>query len=249
MPNHPSGLTSIQRRNIEEFRHLFAEVEKALKARLGRRVNDPTAVSRLIEEYAGKNPHWAESSNRLRNLTDIRNLLTHQCGTSFHYPIAIAPSSLHAIREIKENLLKPEPVSVRFRKGVTTVSPDDSLASVLALVFENGFSQFPVATQGKFGGLITENEIVRWLGHRTRRHSLEVNLGEVSVRIVLQEKDPFLRGMQIFHFEKLETPVEEVMGRFHAEPGLEVILLTISGGKDTPLEGIITQWDAARYAG
>jgi hypothetical protein len=65
---------------------------------------------------------------------------------------------------------------------------------------------------------------------------------------VLQEKDPFLRGMQIVHFEKLETPVEEVMGRFHAEPGLEVILLTISGGKDTALEGIITQWDAARYS-
>ena len=67
--------------------------------------------------------------------------------------------------------------------------------------------------------------------------------------MVLKEKDPYLRGIPIFHFEKPDAPVEEVMGRFSAEPALEVILLTSGGGKDTPIEGIVTQWDAARYPG
>ena len=62
------------------------------------------------------------------------------------------------------------------------------------------------------------------------------------------ENDPFLRGIPIFHFEMLDAPVEEVMGRFSVEPELEVILMTDSGTKDTPIKGIITQWDAARYA-
>ena len=66
--------------------------------------------------------------------------------------------------------------------------------------------------------------------------------------MLLHEKDPFLRGIPIFHFERLDAPVEEVMGRFSVEPALEVILLTDSGNKDTPIKGIITQWDAARYA-
>ena len=175
--------------------------------------------------------------------------MTHQRGTACGFPIAVAPSSLHAIREIKEQLLKPEPVSNRYRKSVKTVSPDDSLAGVLALAFENGFSQFPVVNDGRFGGLITENKIIRWLGHRTRSRSVEVNLAAVTVRMLLKEKDPFLQDIQIFHFEKLDVPVEEVMGRFSAEPVLEVVLLTSGGGKDTPIEGIITQWDAARYPG
>jgi hypothetical protein len=58
-----------------------------------------------------------------------------------------------------------------------------------------------------------------------------------------------MRGIQIFHFEKLDAPVEDVMGRFSREAALEVILLTRSGSKDNPLEGIVTQWDAARYRG
>jgi predicted transcriptional regulator len=246
MSSHPSGLTSSQRENIEEFLHLFADVEAALKTRLARRANDPTGVRALIDAYAARNPYWTDSANRLRNLADIRNLLTHQRGIAYGYPIALAPSSLHAIREIKEHLMKLEPVSTRYRKSIKCVSPDDSLASVLALAFENGFSQFPVVNNGRFSGLITENEVIRWLGRRTLVHSVEVNLAAVSVRMVLKERDPFLRGIPIFHFEKIDAPVEEVMGRFSAEPALEAILLTSGGGKDTPIEGIVTQWDAAR---
>jgi CBS domain-containing protein len=249
MSNHPSGLTSSQRKNIEEFLHLFADVETALKTRLGRRGNDPTGVRTLIDEHAARNPYWTDFANRLRNLADIRNLLTHQRGTACGYPIAVAPSSLHGIREIQEHLLKPEPVSIRYRKNVKTVSSDDSLAIVLALAFENGFSQFPVVNEAQFGGLITENEITRWLGRRAKVHSSQVDFAAVTVKMVLMEKDPYLRGIPIFHFEKLDAPMEEVMGRFSVEPALEVILLTNSGRKDTPIEGIITQWDAARYPG
>ncbi len=247
MSSHQRGLTSHQRRSIERFLHLFADTEKALKTRLGRAVDDPTGVRTLIDRYAEKNPYWRDSADQLRNLSDIRNLLTHQRGKECGYPISVAPSSLVAIHEIKERLLRPEPVSVKYRKAVKTVSSDDFLAGVLALAFENGYSQFPVVNDGVFGGMITENEIIRWLGHRTKLHSFEVNLAATTVKMVLNEKDPSLRGIPILHFEKLNKPVHEIMGRFSAEPALEVILLTNSGRKDTPLEGIITQWDAARH--
>jgi predicted transcriptional regulator len=249
MSSHPSELTGNQRKNIEEFLDLFADVENALKTKLGRRVNDVTGIRTLIDEYAAKNLYWTDSANRLRNLADIRNLLTHQRGAACGYPVAVAPSSLHGIREIKEQFLKPELVSIRYRKTVKTVSPDDSLAGVLALAFENGFSQFPVVNETQFGGLITENEITRWLGRRVKVYSAHVDFAAVTVRMVLKEKDPYLRGIPIFHFEKLDAPVEEVMARFSAEPALEAILLTSGGGKETAIEGIVTQWDAARYPG
>lgn len=249
MTNRPQELTSSQQRQIEDFLHLFTDVENNLKRRLGRRANDPTAVSALIDFYAEVNPFWVDSANRLRHLADIRNLLTHQRGLDDGYPVAVAPRCLVALRQIEEQLRKPEPVSVRYRRGVKAVSPDDTLAVVLKLAVENSFSQFPVVNEGAFGGLVTESEIIRYLGHQTRCQRNEVNLEAVTIRAILKEKDPFFRGIAIFHFERLDAPEKEVMGRFSAEPALEAILLTTSGSKHTPLEGIITQWDAARYSG
>src|SRR5262245_12829872 len=138
------GLTRKQRHNVEEFLHLFTEVEAALKKTLRRQANDRTGTSVLINQYVTKNPYWADSANQLRNLADIRNLLTHQRGTVFGYPIAVSPVLLSALRGIRDHLLKPEPVSGRYSKEVITVSGDDTVASVLAVAFERGFSQFPV---------------------------------------------------------------------------------------------------------
>src|SRR5687767_14374750 len=104
MTSHPIELTSSQRKDIEEFLHLFADIETSLKLRLRRRANDRTGVGTLIDNYVEANPYWTDSANRLRNLADIRNLLTHQRGMDCGYPIAVAPRSLEAIRHIEEQL-------------------------------------------------------------------------------------------------------------------------------------------------
>lgn len=243
-----SGLARRQSKQVEEFLHLFTDAESCLKRRLGRDSTDRTSVTRLIEAYEAVNPHWIGSAQRLRRLAEIRNLLTHQRGVDQGYPIAVAPRSLEDLRQLVEQLHHPEPVSVRYRKGVLSVAPNDPLAAVLTLAFKNGFSQFPVVDETRFCGLITENEIVRWLGRSATVTGTVIDLAAVKVRTVLKEKDPFLRDIPIFCFAKPDVPVEDVMGRFSNQPALEAVLLTASGRKDTPLEGIVTQWDAARFA-
>lgn len=243
-----TGLTKSQRYNIEQFLHLFADIESSLKKKLRLPSNNSTSVSEMIRRYLERNPYWTDAAHQLWSFADIRNLLTHHRSTVFGYPVAVPPNSITALQEIHQHLLRPDPVAANYRRKVETVSAEDSLAVILAMAFDNGFSQFPVVTDREFGGLITENEITRWLGRRVKAVSSEVNLATVSVRTLLKEKDPFLRGIATFHFEKLDAPVEEVMGLFSVEPALEVILLTQSGTKHTPIEGIITQWDAARYS-
>jgi predicted transcriptional regulator len=245
--NHPRTLSRSHKKNIEDFLDCFADIEKALKSKLGRRINDKTSVRALIDQYNMKNPFWNEHANVLRNFADIRNILTHQRGTTAEYPVTLTPTSLAAIHEFREHLMTPEPVGTKYRKPVLTVSTASSLADVLALAFQNGFSQFPIVSDGNFCGLITENEIMRWLGRNVKVGSTEINLQNVTVKSLIREKDPDLRGIAIFHFEKPNHPIDEVMGRFSIEPALEVILLTASGNKSSPIEGIITQWDAARY--
>jgi predicted transcriptional regulator len=240
-------LSRRQSEEVEEFLHLFTDAEACLKRRLGLESTDRTSVTRLIEAYEEVNPHWIGSAPRLRRLAEVRNLLTHQRGLNQGYPIAVAPRSLEDLRHLVEQLRNPEPVSVRFRRKVLSVSPIHSLAAVLELAFQNGFSQSPVKDEERFCGLITENEIVRWLGRSSSRAGTTVDLSAVTVRTVLKEKDPFLRGIPIFCFVRLDVSVEEVMGKFSNQPALEAVLLTESGRKDGPLEGIVTQWDAARY--
>ena len=243
-----TGLTRKQRENVGHFLDFFADVEAALKRRLDLPADDRSGVRVLISGYATKNPYWRDSANRLRHLADIRNVLTHQRGTAFGFPLAVTSHSIEALREIKEHLFRPQLVSARYCRKVLTVSASDSLAHVVALSFDNGFSQFPVVDNGRFGGLVTETEITRWLGRRVKAKSAEVNLRNACVKTVLKEKDPTTRGIAIFRFRSSDTPVEEVMGMFSLEATLEVVLLTTSGSKHTPIEGIITQWDAARFS-
>lgn len=244
-----NSLTPKQRKQVECFLHLFAEVELLLKKRLHLPCDDRTGVKALINDYEARNPYWIESAQRLRQLAEIRNLLTHQRSETFGYPVAVTGASVEALSKIKQHLARPQPVADRFRCEVKSVEPEDNLALVVALAFENGFSQFPVIKNGAFCGLVTENEIIRWLGRRARANAVEVDLHRVCVRTVLKEKDPTMKGLSVFCFERLDAPVEEVMGRFSTETILEVVLLTKSGNKSTPIEGIVTQWDAARYLG
>lgn len=243
-----AGLTKKQRDDIGHFLDLFADVEAALKRRLELSAGDRTGVSVLISDYAAKNPYWRDSAIRLRQLADIRNLLTHQRSTTFGFPVSVAWHSIEALRDIKEHLTRPEPVSARYRREVVTVSGSDSLAHVVTLAFENDFSQFPVVDAGIFGGLLTETEITRWLGHRVKVNSTEVDLRSACVRTILKEKDPTMTGIVIFRFKTTDTPVDEVMGMFSAMAALEVVLLTKSGNQHAPIEGIVTQWDAARFS-
>jgi hypothetical protein len=245
--NGTMGLTPDQCRDVELFLDRFAEIEQALKARLGRKANDRTGIAAMIDSYAGRNSNWKDSANRLRCFSEIRNLLTHQRGTSLGYPVAVTSHSLHGVQEILKNLQTPEPVSKDYKDKVQNVADTDSLSTVLGMVVASGFSQFPVMNSEQFSGEITENEIIRWLGHQTSPGRTKVDLSAVTVKTLRKERDPFLEGLQILHFEKLDAPVDEVISRFSTEPMLEVILLTHSGRKDTPLEGMVTQWDAARH--
>lgn len=245
--NHRGDLTKRQTEDVERFLHLFSDIESQLKTKLSLSRDDRTAASDLIKRYRDLNPFWTASADELLFLGAIRNFLTHHRSTAHGYPVAVTPGSVGALDAIKTHLIEPTTISSGYRKKVDTVYEDAPLASVVAVAFEKGYSQFPVVTAGKFRGLITESGITRWLGRRAKANGTNIDLTAVTVKTILREKDPYLKDIPIFRFASLDAPVEEVMGLFAARPALEVVLLTRTGDKASQIEGIVTQWDAARY--
>lgn len=233
-------------RNVEAFLHLFAGVEVLLKKRLGRKPGDLTSVSELIEAYAAKNPTWAPQAEALHLFREIRNLTTHRRNPRDGYPVLVPPWVIARIQEIHDYLDRPPRIGDRHRCAVETVAPTDPLADVLARAFSRKYSQFPVvAADGRFSGLITENAVTRWLGRQAAAGRQAIDMIAVQVRQVLREEETD-RKPYVLQFARPEDPEDEVMGRFAHVPMLEVVLLTADGTKQTPLEGIVTQWDAAR---
>ncbi len=145
-----------------------------------------------------------------------------------------------------DSLQKPVTVLRDYRKTLTTVSPDDSLAAVLALSFENDFSQFPVMAGGRFRAMITENAMIRWLGRRAAGGDSHPDLQSTTVIQVIREEEAN-HVDRIYQFVRSDTPVDEVMASFALRSMLEAVLLTPNGGSSSAMEGIVTRWDAANY--
>ncbi len=240
-------LTRRQLDNIEVFLRHFADIEAALKHKLGLHADDRTPVSTMAKRYGERNPYWRKSEENLLRLAEIRNVLTHQRSLNEGYPVALADNSVTKLRELHRELMQPVLCSKGFHRGVQTVSSKDSLSSVVVKIYELEFSQFPVIDDERFVGLITENEITHWLGHRAKANLETINLSEVRVSTVLREKGPYRKAAHPFRFERLGAPLVEVMSLFALSPTLEVVLLTESGNKGEQIEGIITEWDAARF--
>lgn len=229
----------------ERFLELIREIETALRTRLGNRRSQRVGFAEMIEEYRQRNPYWHRDAEDLDVLREIRNYLTHDRSHHLGDPVAVTQASVDRLVHIRDGLIAPRPIGEQFRREVVTVLPGDTLATVLGIAYERAFSQFPVVELGKFKGVITESEIIRWLGHQVAHGQSVIDTAGVVVETVLEQAEP--GRPDIFRFMRLDTPEQEVMGLFQRQPALEVVMLTESGNGNTSLQGILTQWDAARY--
>ncbi len=226
---------------------VFGEIEAELQRR--RELAEHTPLVQMTHQYERRNAFWRGDAELLRRFAKFRNILAHNRNSVSGFPLVVSRTSLAALRGIRDRLQHPRLIREWYGfpdcPPVVTVTPSDPLEDVLRLAYRHGFSQFPVVDGRSFQGVVTENEITRWLGRQLLDGRNQFGFASVTVEQVMQEQEPDREA--IFEFRRFYDAVEEVMALFHQRPGLEVVLLTESGGQDTPIGGIITHWDAARY--
>ena len=241
--NSPDRTTATER-----FLNLFGEVEQALKRRLWRLQGDKSKFHELLRDYLERNPYFRDDADDLDLHADIRNILTHQRSLKDGPPVEVPQRTVDRLEAILHRLNHPVPTGQKFRRAVSAVHPDECIDHMLRFAFENAFHQFPVVdrTVGRFQGLITDNSLGVFLGRRLKEGEPVINLSLVQVSQVIKEEEPD-RKATMFRFQKPEHPEDEVMGLFAQYRSLEIVLLTEDGTNKTPIRGIITSWDAARY--
>ena len=221
---------------VDEFVLYYNAVDSELRHRLGKAKK--TSFTDLVAEFErlGCDKKDVEC---LRRAAAIRNFIVHEPKENDDFCAIPTTRMLERLADVSQRLLNPETVVPRFAKKVEIVSPNDTLVSVLKMIDHRDFSQFPVYSETRFKGLLTENGLTRWLAkHVTTALSL-VDLEEVFVGELLREEEQ----RQNYQFINRKFLTEAVRVMFRQDPLLEAALITKTGNRGEPLEGIVTRWD------
>jgi len=218
----------------QQFMDYFNQIEQHMRTVLVAPPGQP--FRSLITPYYQKCP-WVVGESDLNSFASLRNAVVH---TTLDSACPLFSASEEAVRKIKiiaAHMLRPELVLARFGRTVETVTPDATVFSVLMLIRERDYTQFPVYEKTNFHGLLTENGITRWLARNVAEQS--ISLSDVYVRDLLTLEE----GKRRHEFLPSDAPTDRVAYLYATNPDLEAVLITPDGTVSHNLKGIATRYD------
>ena len=227
------------RQRVDEFVRCYNEIDAELRRLLQK--TKKTSFVDLVTEFE-RTGCTREDADLLRRVAGLRNFIIHEPKKDDDFCAVPTELMLADLLAFLQQLLAPEKVVPRFAKRVETVSPNDSLSHVLRRVARRDFSQFPVHSNRRFMGLLTENGITRWLAKHIERTLSLVDLDEVFVSELLREEEQ----RNNCAFIGPDVTVAAVRSMYLEEEMLEAVLITENGQRSESPLGIITRWDMLR---
>lgn len=200
--------------------------------------DDYIPFASLVNYFSKRNAVIKRFQNDLLEFAELRNAIVHNRVTPNYVIAEPHEETVTHILYIETEITKPKLVIPAFEKFVQTFHLDDSLASLLTIVREKEFSQFPVYGKDGFKGLLTPRGITQWLAAHIDKNHVNLNgttIGEVLAVEVRRDH---------YKFISRKTTVHQAMEMMKGNPDknfrLEAILITERGHPDEKLLGIIT---------
>jgi predicted transcriptional regulator len=234
-----SRLSDVQLHLIEDFVADYNCIDQFLRRALDLEDNVPFAS--LLQRYSRQNPRWRDA-DFLVTAAKLRNLISHSKTGPYGYPAVPSPELAKNLKECLTRLTKPLLVIPRLERQVEKVSSRDSLATVLKLIRQRDYSQFPVYENKRYFGLLTENGITRWLAYQVATNLSLVELEDTCVNEVIKNEEKRMNCI----FVAKDAQMDNVVGEFASNEFLEAVLITTTGKDSEPLVGIATRWDIVR---
>lgn len=227
---------------VERFETAYNRIDRALADMVdsggNRRRHSYAARVRIAAE---RQRRLAKHADFLVEIGELRNALVHSRTGEDEYLAVPNEKTVLELEEIERRLFSPEKVVPRFERGVDSLQANQTLADVLALIREDGYSRYPVYENGGFIGLLTSNGVARWLASHVRNGKIDLDLASVRIVDVLA-KD---HRREAVAFVSREALVDDVDVMFSGKAKLEAVIITPSGKPHEQPLGMICAPDIA----
>ena len=221
---------------INRFTHVYNKIDHSLRKTLKADNNLP--FSRIVSEYAEYYPTWPKK-DFLQKVGDVRNIIVHNPEKEGDYLFVPITSVVEELERICDSLLNPMRIYPKFKREVEKFQTTDTLYSVLKVIYEKEYSQFPVYKDKIFTGLLTENGISRWLANHAIDESPLIEFNEIQLSSVFLEEEK----RENYSFVTRNMTMLDAENQFMQKPDMEALLITETGKHDQALLGIVTSWD------
>ncbi len=172
-------VSEADRELIETFVTKYNAIDHHLRAAVGRDASTP--FSAVLVEATRRQLVGRAEADALRVVGELRNILTRAKIAEHGYPAVPTMAIVETLDRIYSSLRRPMLAIPAFKRDVETVTPSDSLTSVLGRVRKCNYSQFPVYEGTVFRGLLTENGIIRWLADHLATDLSLVEFDDIKV--------------------------------------------------------------------
>lgn len=223
-------------KNSEIFITSFNRIERKLKSLLK---NKYIGFSKSVKILKEQNPIVKRYAEDLLEYAELRNAIVHN-KINTNYAIAEPHDSvIKSIKKVEKELLEPRKVIPLFACDVYTFQVDDRLSDLLHVIYQKGYTKFPVYEGNQFQGLISPKGIAKWMS----KHAADMpSSDQVTLREVLGcvERNNYRFIKPNVSVYRAEDIFKEQIGRGNR---IEALFITKNSTDKEDLQGIITNWD------
>jgi predicted transcriptional regulator len=166
-PNAPrdNGVdTRADRDRIDRFEAAYNRIDREMQRLLDNsRDGHRRGFASSVRQICSERHHFGRHLEFLLEAGELRNALVHNRFGHSEYIAVPTATTVTQLEAIDEELRKPVQLRALAAREVVTVSIDDRVGHVLALVHDKGFVRFPVTRDGRIVALLTASGVLRWI--------------------------------------------------------------------------------------
>lgn len=228
----------MNKENVDKFRELFVEFEKATKNLVkDKNIDIHDAIEKLREQMVIP---YSKESEFLHFCRDCRNRISH-VNDDYKY-IIYTDEFIDKFERILEQIKNPPTAYSMATKNITSAMTTDNVREYMNIMNQNNYTHIPIYQENKLIGIFSENSIFNYL---LKEEIIEVS-NETTFNDIISYID-FDNSKETVQFISRKELYNSVINNFVKEfkngEKLSCIMITENGIIGEKVIGLITAWD------
>ncbi len=225
--------------NAKRFINAYNKIDHALRAQynfkrgqsFGDMVRRCTAINSIVRKY----------EDILIDFSRLRNAIIHNGNDEFVIAEPHEDVTLK-MEKIAELISKPPLViNTVCRKDLIICNGDESVANVLAKMYESGYSNIPVYKNNRFEGMANAQKLINTIGEICY---MGKSMDELLKTTTILDAINYQKSTSVYYeLVSADITIDQALNKFFANRKLLALLITKNGEPDQAAIGIVTVGD------